>query len=150
MQLMGILEWKLQNSNKNIPVTVIQRISILSCISFSAVNSFHFCIFEAKETYEFIETLYFALGFSLFVILYTIALWQRDQFIHFFGTIEETIQNRKFLLENSPFGPGLKKEHRQLNHLKVDEKILKDNEFCTQKKLKNLCVPGATSQTDQN
>lgn len=110
MQMMGILEWQLQNRYKNIPVTLIQRISILGCITISAMNSFYFCIFEAKDTYEFIETLYFALGFTLFVILYTIALWQRDQFIHFFGTIEEIIQNRKYLLQNSLFGFDFKEK----------------------------------------
>lgn len=97
MQLMGILEWQLENRYKKIPFTLIQRISILGCITISAANSFLYCIFKANETYEFIETLYFALGFTLFVILYTIALWHRDRFIHFFGTIEETIQNREYL-----------------------------------------------------
>lgn len=95
MQLMGILELQLPNRYQIIPITWFQRIFVLGCVAISAINSFRCCIFEMKETYEIIETLYFALGFTLFVILYTISLWKRDTFIYFFDTIEETIQNRK-------------------------------------------------------
>lgn len=64
MRLMGILEWRLQNRYKRIVIKLIQRICILGCISCSAINSFCYCILKSGETYEFIETLYFALGFS--------------------------------------------------------------------------------------
>lgn len=97
MQLMGILKLQLPNRCKYIPITWIQRTFILSCVTISAISSFYHCIFKIKETYELFETLYFALGFSLFVILYTIFLWKQHKFIQFFDAIEEKVQNRKFI-----------------------------------------------------
>lgn len=98
MQLAGILELQLPIRFRKISVTFLQRICILGCLSISAIVSYHHCIFEANETLEFIETSYFALGFSLFIILYTVSLWKRNELIHMFDTIEMIILNRKLLI----------------------------------------------------
>lgn len=95
MYEMDISEFQLPKCYQKIPITFIQRILILSCITVAILTSSWYCLSEAKNLHELVEPLYSALGFSIALIVYSISLWNRDEISNLFHIIETKIQDRK-------------------------------------------------------
>lgn len=94
-KLIGVSKLRLPVRYQYIPITWIQRITILSITSFATLSSFWYFCFEAKKRNEISESLAYAISYLLMLILYSISIWRQERIEHIFTLIQDTIQRRK-------------------------------------------------------
>ena len=115
MKLIGILKFDLPLPYQRFPILFVQRFLIFVVLIESVLASFGYCLFEAKSTYDFIESFYMAMGFALVMVLYSVLLWKRDGIVHLFDVITGIIETRNMKL---------------LRLIFLTEKKTNENQFC--------------------
>lgn len=120
--LIGILELQSENVYyQKIPTVSLQRIVILSLAIFSALTTLWFFLYQAKNQNEIAESFHFASGYFLVIVIYSLLLWRRAKVQYVFDTVQNKIQNRKFLICQSIISRNLhiKCFRNQFNKIKI-------------------------------
>lgn len=92
----GILHWNLPAAFDWVPITFIQRASMICCFIFSILTTLGYVFVEAKQLSDASEPFIHGLTFFVFLMWYLLCVWKRSEFEQLFDDIQNLINTSNF------------------------------------------------------